>query len=72
MDYQHFYHTVILGLSGLVVPVEGRILFMPADSNCLHEVAPEQVLVTGEASSSMQTFLQAELARRLGQTGGAV
>ena len=72
MDMQHFYHAVILGLSGIVAPVNGRILFLPHDGDCVHEVFSEQVLVTGEASSSMQTFLQAELARRLGQTGGAV
>ena len=71
MEFQHFYHAVLTGLSGIVVPLEGRVLFLPADSQCIHEVNAAQLLITGEASTSMQHFLQAELARRLEQTGGA-
>jgi hypothetical protein len=67
---QHFYHSIILGMSGIVTPVDGRILFLPADSDCVHEVTSSQILVTGEASSSMQNFLQQELERRLDQAGG--
>ena len=66
-ETRNFYHAVILGMTGIVAPVSGRMLFLPHDSDCLHEVSSEQVLVTGEVSSSMQHFLQAELARRMGE-----
>jgi hypothetical protein len=70
-ELQHFYHAILTGMSGIVVPIAGRIVFLPASSDCLHDVSSAQVIVTGEVSVSMQQFMLAELARRQGLAGGA-
>ena len=65
------FYASITTRTGATMQLGDVIYFFPAESSCVHVVQdPNVLLVIGEVPEPFATYLRAECAARLGETGG--